>query len=255
MVPSLSKRQSSKGGGGASSEYEVALQLQREWNNAGNFSRQTKIIIFSNWRSGSSFLGGIFESSKDVMYIYEPFQDLGSRIIRKGDPYQINSTIIIRCNFRNSQKNGGKDSDGIRKLTSLLNCNFRNMSSYLYHEQSNNVGFPRNSKLWRWCRSLNCWTPHFLELFCKLFPVVTLKILRKLSEKIKIPISPPFIPLKMYKFGIFFSQFSRLTLAHSEEMLSRGLTDRVILLVRDPRATAHSRAQLRDGVSMGFLCK
>ena len=49
--------------GGESNEYEVALDLQREWNNAGNFSHQRRIIIFSNWRSGSSFLGGIFESS------------------------------------------------------------------------------------------------------------------------------------------------------------------------------------------------
>ena len=63
-------------------EYEVALELQREWNNVGNFTRQTKIIIPSYWRSGSSFLGGIFESSPDVMYIYEPFHDLGGRIIR-----------------------------------------------------------------------------------------------------------------------------------------------------------------------------
>ena len=73
-----------------SSEYQVALQLQREWNNIGNFSRQTKIIIHSNWRSGSSFLGGIFESSKDVMYIYEPFQDLGSRVVRKAKTDQHN---------------------------------------------------------------------------------------------------------------------------------------------------------------------
>ena len=63
-------------------EFEAALELQREWNNAGNFSRQRKIIIHSNWRSGSSFLGGIFESSPEVMYIYEPFHDLGGRIIR-----------------------------------------------------------------------------------------------------------------------------------------------------------------------------
>ena len=66
----------------SSSEYEVALELQREWNNAGNFSQQRKLIIHSSWRSGSSFLGGIFESSPDVMYIYEPFHDLGGRIIR-----------------------------------------------------------------------------------------------------------------------------------------------------------------------------
>ena len=49
--------------GGENNEYEVALDLQKEWNNAGNFSKQRRIIIHSNWRSGSSFLGGIFESS------------------------------------------------------------------------------------------------------------------------------------------------------------------------------------------------
>ena len=84
------------------------------------------------------------------------------------------------------------------------------MSGYLDHEQRHNIGFPRNSALWRWCRTLNCWTPRFLSEFCLLFPVLTLKIIR-------------------------------LTLAHSQEMLRRDLADKIILLVRDPRATVHSR--------------
>ena len=104
------------------------------------------------------------------------------------------------------------------------------MSSYLYHEQSNNVGFPRNSKLWRWCRTLNCWTPRFLELFCSLFPVLTLKIVR-------------------------------LTMDHSEVILSRGLADKVVLLVRDPRATFKSRSGLSwcnlhpDCGNVSHLCR
>ena len=39
-------------------------------------------LLYSSWRSGSSFLGGVFEASPQVMYIYEPFQDYGVNIIR-----------------------------------------------------------------------------------------------------------------------------------------------------------------------------
>jgi len=64
-------------------EFETALQLQREWTNAGkNVTRHNTILIYSTWRSGSSFLGGIFEASPSVMYLYEPFQDFGAKYFR-----------------------------------------------------------------------------------------------------------------------------------------------------------------------------
>ena len=116
---------------------------------------------------------------------------------------------VFEERLRNTPAEGGEDVT--RRLSSILSCNFDNMSAYLDQEQRNNIGFPRNSKLWRWCRSLNCWSPRFLSLFCRLFPVVTVKIVR-------------------------------LSLAVSEEILRRQLADQVLLLVRDPRATLHSRA-------------
>ena len=110
--------------------------------------------------------------------------------------------------LRNNPAEGGEDVT--RRLSSVLSCNFDNMSSYLDHEQRNNIGFPRNSALWRWCRTLNCWSPRFLSLFCRLFPVLTVKIVR-------------------------------LLVGLSQEILRRELASRVLLLVRDPRATFTSR--------------
>ena len=116
--------------------------------------------------------------------------------------------MYLKKYLRNIPPEGGDDVT--RKLNSILSCNFDKLSSYLDHEQRHNIGFPRNSGLWRWCRTLDCWSPRFLSLFCRLFPVLTLKIVR-------------------------------LSLAHSEDLLRRDLVDKVVVLVRDPRATVHSR--------------
>ena len=63
------------------STFQGVLSLQKEWIQILT-QNQTNIAIFSSWRSGSSFMGGIFEASSLVMYIYEPFHDFGSKIIR-----------------------------------------------------------------------------------------------------------------------------------------------------------------------------
>ena len=96
------------------------------------------------------------------------------------------------------------------RLESLVKCNFLNMSSYLNHDKMNNVGFVRNSKLWRWCRSLDCWNPAFIAPFCQIFPSLVMKIVR--------------LPIKSAK-----------------TLLEKNLIDKALLLVRDPRATMASR--------------
>ena len=99
-------------------------------------------------------------------------------------------------------------------LESILNCNFHNLTKYLSHEKKYSVGFPRNSKLWRWCKmsppSPSCWSPSFLSPFCAIFPSLTVKIMRLQVETAK-------------------------------PLLEKGLVDKVLLLVRDPRATMESR--------------
>ena len=52
--------------------------------------------------------------------------------------------------------------------------------------------------------------PAFLALFCPIFPALVLKLLR-------------------------------LPVASARPLLAEGAVDRVVLLVRDPRATMHSR--------------
>ena len=105
-----------------------------------------------------------------------------------------------------------KDEDSARyRLKSMTNCSFQNMSSYLQNEKNNRISFPRNSKLWRWCRSgFNCWKKEFLQEFCKLFPVTVFKIVR-------------------------------LPLRNSEYFLRNKIINKVLLLVRDPRYTMESR--------------
>ena len=99
-------------------------------------------------------------------------------------------------------------------LESILNCNFHSLTKYLAHEKKYSVGFPRNSKLWRWCKesppSPSCWSPSFLSPFCAIFPSLTVKIMRLQVETAK-------------------------------PLLEKGLVDKVLLLVRDPRATMTSR--------------
>ena len=99
-------------------------------------------------------------------------------------------------------------------MESILSCNFQNLTKYLAHEKEYSVGFPRNSKLWEWCvkkpPSPSCWSPSFLSPFCKLFPILTIKVLR-------------------------------LQVDSAKHLLQKGLVDKVVLLVRDPRGTMASR--------------
>ena len=102
-------------------------------------------------------------------------------------------------------------------LRSLLTCNFHNLTKYLAHEKEYSVGFPRSSKLWRWCKmnppSPSCWSPSFLSPFCEIFPSLTIKIMRLQVESAK-------------------------------HLLQEGLVDKVLLLVRDPRGTMASRGRV-----------
>ena len=58
--------------------------------------------------------------------------------------------------------------------------------------------------------SPSCWSPSFLSPFCAIFPSLTVKIMRLQVETAK-------------------------------PLLEKGLVDKVLLLVRDPRATMESR--------------
>ncbi|XP_023333319.1 carbohydrate sulfotransferase 5 [Eurytemora carolleeae] len=121
------------------SEYELtpadnALSLQMEWvqesmKEIKKIEERRRILIVSSWRSGSSFLGGLFESHPGMMYVFEPLHDLEDKIARSANECKMS----------------------VNRLTSLFLCNFYNMTSYLDHEQENVIGFKRFKKLWNWC--------------------------------------------------------------------------------------------------------
>jgi len=177
---------------------EEVLKLQRDWiaeemeeMNLLNRDQMKQIVVVSSWRSGSSLIGGLFDSHPGMFYIYEPFLDHGAKFIRRNQ-----SLAAVRMN-------------------SLFQCHFQNLSGYLNYEKENKIGFPHNPRLWRWCKrsSFSCWEPSFLERFCALFPMITVKTVR-------LPLSAV-LPL-----------------------LQVGVVDRVLLVVRDPRGTLVSRRKL-----------
>lgn len=103
---------------------------------------------------------------------------------------------------------------GIEQLKQLMNCNFTNVKGYIdYAKNKNKFLFSYNTRLWNICKKFNdiCYNPEFLSSYCKLFPLQIFKILR--------------LPLR----GV-------------EQLLEdEKLNVKVVYLVRDPRATMHSR--------------
>ncbi|XP_031569269.1 carbohydrate sulfotransferase 1-like [Actinia tenebrosa] len=71
---------------------------------------RTNLIILSHSRSGSSFLGQIFNHHPDVFYMYEPF-------------YIMKVTTLDQSNFY--------ESSALRLLDDILNCNFKNQEEYM----------------------------------------------------------------------------------------------------------------------------
>ncbi|KAK6620745.1 hypothetical protein RUM43_011040 [Polyplax serrata] len=148
-------------------------------------------IILTTWRSGSTFLGDVLNSYPANFYHYEPLLDFGIVQIR-GPP--------------NAKK-------ALNTLSNLLNCNYTGLDHYLNYGKEHIWLFNHNVRLWEQCQQHPsiCWSPEFLNPFCRLFPIQSMKIVR-------------------------------LRLRLIEELLKdERLNIRVLLLVRDPRGTLQSR--------------
>jgi hypothetical protein len=115
-------------------------------------------VIISTWRSGSTFVGDILNSLPGNFYHYEPLLTYDIIQIR-GPPH---------------------DKPAIKSLIKLLRCNYTNMQEYLEFGQSHNYLFTHNSRLWNQCHLFPnfCYQPKFLEPFCKLFPLQSMKVVR-----------------------------------------------------------------------------
>ena len=119
-------------------------------------------LIITTWRSGSTFLGDILNAMPGNYYHYEPL--LNYDIIRiRGPPYA---------------------RQAIKNLKHLLKCNYTDMEDYLEFGKTHNYLFSHNIRLWRHCRMFPqyCYEPKFLEAYCKLFPMQSMKVVRLLMD-------------------------------------------------------------------------
>lgn len=115
-------------------------------------------IIITTWRSGSTFLGDILNALPGNYYHYEPLLTYDIMQIR-GPPH---------------------DKPAIKTLKKLLQCNYTGLDEYLEFGQSHNYLFTHNNRLWNQCHLFPnfCYQPKFLEPFCKLFPLQSMKVVR-----------------------------------------------------------------------------
>lgn len=115
-------------------------------------------IIITTWRSGSTFLGDVLNALPGNYYHYEPLLTYDIIQIR-GPPH---------------------DKPAIKSLKKLLKCNYTGLDDYLEFGQSHNYLFTHNTRLWNQCHLFPnfCYQPKFLEPFCKLFPLQTMKVVR-----------------------------------------------------------------------------
>ncbi|CRK87194.1 CLUMA_CG000999, isoform A [Clunio marinus] len=115
-------------------------------------------IIISTWRSGSTFLGDILNALPGNFYHYEPLLTYDIMQIR-GPPH---------------------DRPAIKSLKKLLKCNYTGLDDYLEFGENHNYLFTHNSRLWNQCHLFPsfCYQPKFLEPFCKLFPLQSMKVVR-----------------------------------------------------------------------------
>lgn len=153
--------------------------------------KPVRSVIITTWRSGSTFLGDILNAMPGNYYHYEPLLNFDIVQIR-GPPMQ---------------------DVAVLNLKNLLNCNYTDMHDYLAYGKDHPYLFQHNVRLWNQCSSYPqyCWQPRFLEPFCRLFPLQSMKVVR-------------------------------IRLALTESLLKdESLNVRIILLIRDPRGTMQSR--------------
>lgn len=123
-------------------------------------------MIVATWRSGSSFIGQLIQSSPGVFYSYEPlhyFQfGLGPLIYKKP---------IIHSDDVLAMK-------PMKYIRSIFGCRFS--PNYLDHSS----GFTRayNKRVWDICQSVDysdlCLQSDFMEILCNQFPVHLMKTVR-----------------------------------------------------------------------------
>ncbi|XP_048855256.1 carbohydrate sulfotransferase 7 isoform X2 [Brienomyrus brachyistius] len=222
--------------GGKTSEIKHGLQQQKcpdldstlaLWNNGyktGNSSatveddvirNHSKIHIYlhATWRTGSSFLGELFNQHPEVFYLYEPMWSMWQALY-PGDAASLQGAVrdmmnsLFRCDFSVLKLYAGTKNISTSTIfgwkTNKVICSEPLCSAYKKHE----VGLVRGDV----CEKCKAKDITYLEKECKKYPVVVIKDVRVLDLGVLIPL-----------------------------MRDPSLNLQIIQLFRDPRAVHNSR--------------
>ncbi|KAI5642488.1 sulfotransferase domain-containing protein [Phthorimaea operculella] len=124
-------------------------------------------VIFSTWRSGTTFLGELLNAVPGNFYHYEPL-----------------------LNYEIVQIRGPPQSDkAMSYIKSMLNCSYDNIEDYFEYGKTHLNQFTHNTRLWDHCkyRKELCFDAEFTARFCKLFPFQSMKVVRvrlRLAEEL-----------------------------------------------------------------------
>lgn len=132
---------------------------EREFLQKHSFSFNStpiRVLILSNWKSGSSFLGNTLSriNPSSTFSIFEPL-------------HQIGVTKIRDSNVANPH---------IERLAKFLRCNID--QEFINYTQNHHYLLPQNWIIHCLKYPRHCMDSEFLNLYCKLHPIMLMKVLR-----------------------------------------------------------------------------
>jgi len=129
-------------------------------------SSAKNILILSTWRSGSTFLGDIFNAYPGTFYSFEPL-------------HPIISSSRVQC--------GALKARVLSQLTDILNCSMPASNSFMEYVRKKEFLLEHNTRYWEAC-SINrdiCYDVSFFNKICSVMPVNVIKTVRLGAEPVR----------------------------------------------------------------------
>lgn len=118
-----------------------------------------RVLIVSTWRSGSTFLGDIFNSYPAAFYSFEP----------------------LHMNYRNKHLQKGEDiTEALSFMKDIFTCNISSHREYMKYLQEYQYVLIHNKFMWNSCygNTAFCFDANFMSRVCKLAPLNVMKTVR-----------------------------------------------------------------------------
>ncbi|RXG57855.1 Carbohydrate sulfotransferase 5 [Armadillidium vulgare] len=118
-----------------------------------------RVLIVSTWRSGSTFLGDIFNSYPAAFYSFEP----------------------LHMKYRNKHLQKGEDiAEALSFIKDIFTCNITFHHEYMKYLREYQYVLVHNKFMWNSCYANRayCFDPNFMSQICQLTPLNVMKTVR-----------------------------------------------------------------------------